>query len=152
MQGWSLRSLAQQSTDFAAPVVNRGGRPMLVTRAALIPAAGHPAPRLVGVNVGTTNIAWSGRGWPPGAGSRPLPTSLPPGRSWIYYGVAGSNVGFDYFALGVRLSYHERGRDRTVDLWGPGVVCVRTNVRPADHRCSHDGQLALDQALRLGAG
>lgn len=147
MTDWYFWSRPGQATDFAAALVNTSSGPATAVRASVIPAPGFPTPQLVGVAVGSPRIAFAGRGWPVrGAASRLLPAAVGPGRTWLYYSVAGSRLGADYMTLGLTLTYRAGGREFTVNVWGPSVTCVRVSESAEDARCAKDSRTALDLA------
>lgn len=146
--GWWFISGPGQPTDFGALVDNTGDSSATVEGGQLISAPGYPAPRLVGIAIGTPKIAWAGRGWPipqAQAPNRSPPAPLRPGKTWVYYSVTGSEVGTDYITLGVRLKYRQNGQEYTTDIWAEGVTCIRRSAtsHEGSARCEADNRRAL---------
>lgn len=153
MSGQGLVVRAGQVADFAALVVNSSPRHVRVERASLIPAAGFRAPMLVGVVVGSPRVQYAGRGWPitdPDGEGRPLPAVVPPGRSWLNFGVRGATPRADYAVLGLALTYRDGATERTVNVWAPSIACVRISMR-FDAACDASGD-AVRRQVEIRAG
>jgi hypothetical protein len=135
--------------DFSALIKNPSNSSVQLLSASLISMPKQQLPRLVGVAIATSpSYDEPGRGWPNlDVPHRPFPGVLNPGQTWLIWGATGNQVGADYSALGLRVTYRAGGQDHEVSVWGPGAVCVRPPTQhTSDRRCEQDGSLALKAA------
>jgi hypothetical protein len=99
------------------------------------PISGERAGRLTHVAVvSKLNPVDPGHGWPPGVDVWPFAgASLARGQNDIEFAITGPQVGENYMAAGLRITYRYQSQLFTMTAWSADVACIVSSTGPKSY-------------------
>jgi hypothetical protein len=128
--------LPGQDADATVWVFNNSASdPVTLVSASPVPISGERAGRQTHVAVvSKLNPVDPGHGWPPGVDVWPFAgASLAHGQNDIEFAITGRQVGENYMAAGLRITYRYKGQLFTMTAWSADVACIVSSTGPKSY-------------------